>query len=143
MMASANVELVRSFGAAWERGDFPGMAERVHPTIEFVTADGPDAGVVIGLESVERGWREYLSMWKDYRWAVEEVRELAGERVLVLGHLSGRGKTSGLDLGELPPGVAAVFHVHDGKITKIVRYWDRDRADADLGLGPEADSPVS
>jgi len=54
--------------------------------------------------------------------------------VLVLGHLSGRGKTSGVEVGEMQTKVAAVFHIRDGQVTRLVTYWDRDRALADLGL---------
>jgi hypothetical protein len=63
-----------------------------------------------------------------------EYRELERERVLVLVQFSGRGKTSGLDLGQMQPKNGALFHIGDGKVTKLVLYWDRDRMLADLGL---------
>jgi len=41
-------------------------------------------------------------------------------------HLSGRGKTSGPDVGDVRTKGANLFHVRDGKVTRLVLYWDRD-----------------
>ena len=130
---SENLDLVRSIYAAWERGDFS-SAEWAHPEIEYVIADGPAPGSWTGLAGLAEGWRDFLSAWEDFRVEAEEYRELDGERVLVLVHLSGRGKTSGLELGQMQAKGASLFHIRDGKVTRLVAYWDRERALADLGL---------
>jgi ketosteroid isomerase-like protein len=139
-MASANLELVRSLYAAWERGDF-GSVDWAHPEIEFVFADGPTPGSWTGVAGMVEAWREFLSAWEDVHVEVEGYRELDGDRVLVLVQYRGRGKTSGLELGQMLTQTAGLFHVRGGKVTRIVLYWDRERAFADLGLAPEADSP--
>ena len=64
-MSSANLDLMRSLYAAWQRGDFS-STEWAHPDIEYVAPDGPD--------------------------------------------------------------------VRNDKVSRIVNYYDRDRALADLGL---------
>ena len=133
-MASASVELVRSIYAAWERGDFGHAAEWADPSIEYLIADGPDPGEWTGLGAAAAATRRLLSTWKDYRFEVDEYRVLDGERVLVLVIRRGRGGTSGLDLGQMQTEGAHVFHVRDGTVIRLVAYWDRDRALADLGL---------
>ena len=139
-MPSANLDLVRSIYADHERGDFR-STEWAHPEIELVLADGPEPGSWTGLAGMTEGARSRLSPWEDYRFVVDEYRELDDERVLAIFHRSGRGKTSGLDIGQMQAQGAHLFHVRDGKVTRWVAYFDRDRALADLGLVPEGDTP--
>jgi ketosteroid isomerase-like protein len=141
-MASANLDLVRSISTAWEAGDF-GSADWADPEIEYVTADGPSPGRWKGLTGMAEGTREFLSAWEDYRAEVEEYRELDDERILVLHRRSGRGKMSGVELEQIGEKGAWLFHIRDGKVTKIVYYFDRERGLTDLGLSPKADSKRS
>jgi ketosteroid isomerase-like protein len=132
---SANVDLVRSIYAAWERGDYS-SSEWAHAEVECVATDGPSPGRWTGLAVMAEGWRDWLSAWEEYRTEVDEYRELDGERVLVLvlDRRSGRGKTSGLEIGQVRTKGASVLHVREGKVRQFVGYWDRERAFADLGL---------
>ena len=138
---SANLDLVRSIYAAWERGDyFSGPGEWVHPEIEFVVPDGPEPGSWTGLAGLLDGARAILNAWENWRPEADEYRELDNERVLVLFHGTGRGKTSGLEVAQVAGNGANLFVVHDGKVTRLVAYWDRERALADLGLAPEGET---
>jgi ketosteroid isomerase-like protein len=141
-MASANMDLVRSIYADWELGDFS-WAEWAHPEIEYVLADGPEPGGWTGLAGMAEGFRDYLSLWQNMRPEADEYRELDAERVLVFHRLTGRGKTSGLELGQMRTKGAYVFHIRGGKVTRLVAYMDSERALADLGLAPKADSTRS
>ena len=131
---SENLDLVRSIYADWERGDY-GAVEWADPEIEFVIADGLEPGSGKGVEGMADRWRKALSAWNDLRVEAEEYRELDDEHVLVLTRMRGRGKSSGVEIAERR---GSLFHVQDGKVTRLVLYWDRDRAFADLGLAPEA-----
>ena len=132
-MSQENLELVRSLYAAWERGDWSPI-EWAHPQIQWVSADGPAPGTWTGLEGMAEGWRDWLSAWGDFRIEVDEYRELDEERVLALVEASGRGKASGLELGQMRAQGAALFHVRDGKVTRFVFWWDREHALEALGL---------
>jgi ketosteroid isomerase-like protein len=130
---SENLDLVRSIYADWERGDF-GSAEWAHPETEYVWLDGPEPGSAEGRAAMAAAFRPFLDAWEGYRVEAEEYRELDDERVLVLVQAAGRGRTSGLALGGAAAQAATVFRIRDGRVTKLVAYFDRDRALADLGL---------
>ena len=136
---SENLDLVRSLFADLERGDFDRVfqsaSEWAHPEFEWIIADGPTAGSFKGVVGAEESFYGMLEAWDEWRFVAEEYRQLDDERVLVLVHaLSGRGKTSGLEVRQMPAQSVNLFHVRNGKVTRFVGYWDRDRALADLGL---------
>jgi ketosteroid isomerase-like protein len=144
-MASASLNLVRSIYAGWERGDFssgsPAPArEWAHPEIEYVIADGPSPGRWTGVGGMTEGWRDFLRAWEHFRGEADEHRELDNQRVLVLVRFVGRGKASGLDLGQMRAKGAHLFHVRNGKVIKLVFYLDSEHALADLGLAPQPGS---
>jgi ketosteroid isomerase-like protein len=130
---SANLDLVRSIFADWERGDFS-SAGWADPDVELVFADGPAPSKWTGLAGMAEGMREFLTSWGEFQVVADEYRELDRERVLVLVHRRARGKTSGLDVVEPRATGAIVYYVRDGRAFRLIIYWDRDRALADLGL---------
>jgi ketosteroid isomerase-like protein len=135
-MSQENVELVRSICAAWERGDY-GSVGWAHPEIEFVNADGFFPGARTGIRGMAEGWREWLGAWDDFHQQAIEYREVDDERVLVLFRCSGRGKTSGLDLAQMHPLIAGLFHVREGRVTRFVGYLDHQRALEAVGLSEQ------
>ena len=132
-MSQENVEIVRSIYTLWERGDFT-SAEWAHPEIEYVEADGPAPGGSTGLAGMAETFRDWLSTWQEWCVEAEEYRELDGERVLVLFHFSARGKTSGLEVGQIGTKGASLFHLRGGKVTRLVQYLDRERGLEAAGL---------
>jgi ketosteroid isomerase-like protein len=130
---SENLDLVRSIYADWERGDWSSL-DWADPDIELVAVGGPEPGTYAGAEAVGRAWRDFLTAWQGYRVAAQEYRELDAGRVLVSNLTAGRGRGSGFEVGQTETKGANVFQIRDGKVTRLVVYWDRERALADLGL---------
>jgi ketosteroid isomerase-like protein len=130
-VSTANLELVRSIYSGWERGDFSSAAW-ADPAIEFAFADGPEPGRWQGLGEMSRRYGDWLRGWANFRAEPEEYLEVDDRRVLVLVRNVGRGRTSGV--GFVQRSVANLFEIGDGKVVRLVLYWDRDRALADCGL---------
>jgi len=127
---SENLDLVRSIYAEWERGEFRAKPEWADPGIEFVVPDGPEPSTRTGIAAAP-GVEAFVKLWETLRFDAEEYRELDDGSVLVMSRMRGRGAGSGVEVDQRR---ASVFHVRDGKVTRLALYWDRDRALADLGL---------
>ncbi len=130
---SENLELVRSIHASWERGDYS-STEWAHPDMDYAIADGPSPGAWRGPAEMAAATRELMSAWADWHTEAEEYRELDDERVLVFTRFRGRGKVSGVALGEIGAKGASLWCLRGGHVTRLVTCFSRNRALADLGL---------
>jgi ketosteroid isomerase-like protein len=81
-----------------------------------------------------RAWRDFQVGIEDLRTYPETYQELDHERVLVVTRYGARGEASGVGV-EMRG--AVLFQVGDGRVTRLIRYWSRDRALADLCLVEE------
>jgi ketosteroid isomerase-like protein len=127
-VASLHVSLVRSICAAWERGDYSSV-DWADPQIEFTIADGPEPRCVSGAADLSAELLGFQRSWGEYHSEPVEYQEIDAERVLVLTLASGRGRASGLEIRQER---ANLFHVRRGKVVKLVAYWDRGNALADV-----------
>ena len=128
----AKLELVRSIYAEWERGNFFDTSW-ADPEIEFAVVGGPTDGTATGIPALAAAWTDFMRAWQDLRAELEEARPLDDERVLVFTRNTGRGKTSGVELGEMETRGANLFRIVDGRVTELVCYFDREQAIRDLG----------
>jgi ketosteroid isomerase-like protein len=132
-VAPENLELVRAIYTAWELGDYSSVGW-AHPEMQYTIADGTSPGTWTGIDGMIEGFREVLAAWEDWGVVADDYLALPGDRVLVSFYCTGRGKASGVELAQLHVNGATLFEADDGKITRIVQYFEKDRALADLGL---------
>jgi hypothetical protein len=125
-------EFIRSVYEDWQEGDFTAM-EWAPPEIEFVVADGPAVGTWRGRDAMSRAWGEVLGAWVGLRSQAEEFRPLDDGRLLVLTRNSGRGKSSGLELGEMQTRGANLLSREGRLVTRFLAYWNRDAVLEELG----------
>src|SRR5450759_2380142 len=112
---SANLDLVRSVYAGWERGEF-GVVGWANPGMEFVFDGGPSPGTWTGFADIAEAMRDFIDAWSDFQVKAEECRELDNERVLVLSTLGGSGKTSGLSLSQMRSEKCELFQIRSGEV---------------------------
>ena len=73
---SANLDLVRSIYADWERGDYSSNTW-ADPEIEFAFVGGPAPGSWAGVAAMAEAMRDWLSAWEEFHGVGREYRELA------------------------------------------------------------------
>ena len=130
-MSEANVEVVKRGLAAFNRQAWEESMENIDPDVEWHdTPDLPGGGVHRGRDEVLRQWREMADALEGFVVEPEEFFD-AGDAVVVFLRSVGRGRASGVEVSR---GIAQVFSVRDGKVTKVVSYTDRRSALVAVGL---------
>jgi len=135
---SANLDLVRSIYAAWERGG-SSLVEWAQPEIEFVIADGPTPGSWSGRAAMTDAWRDFLRAWEEFRPRLISTASSTANASWCSSSSAGAARRAGWRSGRSGQRGAALWHIRGGKATRVVLYLDRERAFADLGLAPEGE----
>jgi ketosteroid isomerase-like protein len=132
-VGEAEVELVRKVYDLWDRREYSSTAEFIDPDVEFVRIGAEFADLAGEWRGVPQMWAaivEFWRAWEDLQNRPERFIDL-GDRVLALVKQIGRGRVSGLVVER---DVAFLFTVREGKIVRLVGYWDRTEAMRAVGL---------
>jgi ketosteroid isomerase-like protein len=124
-----NVDFLRDLYADWARGDY-WREDIFDPAIEFVT-DYPEKRSYYGRDGISEGWRNWLSAWNDFTTRADDVIPAGDGRYLVLVHLSGRGKESGVPI---EADAANLVTVVERKIVRFQLFMNREDALVAAGL---------
>ena len=132
-MSQANVEIVRRAFLAFADRGFDGLAEFLHPEINWRAMEGApdDVGEMHGTEAARRYLEDWFETFDDFTTIPEELLDAGEGHVVGVLHLSGRAKLSGITT-ELR--YAALYTLRGGKIVRIREYADREEALEAAGL---------
>jgi ketosteroid isomerase-like protein len=126
-----NIEVVRSWMRAVNRGSLDDQLALVDPGFEMVEAtDLPGAAHVSGLEQLKSYALGWGRNWSEWDWREEEIVEVPPDRILVMATLWLRGLRSGIAVERR---WAYVFTVRDGRLLRQVGYNTREEALAAIG----------
>jgi uncharacterized protein len=124
-----DVELVRHVFDAINRRDVQAVVDAFHPDADMstLTSELVRGDSYHGHEGIREYFSSFADVWDRLHLEPDEVRDL-GDRILVLGRWSSRGRGSGAEV-ESP--AAWLFAIRDGKIGFCRAYRNEAEALAD------------
>jgi ketosteroid isomerase-like protein len=99
-----------------------------HP---FLTAEVEGAQGYRGHDGLRQWFKDIDEMFSEISWHPDSVKNLEGDRVLVLGTIRGRGRTSGVEV-ETP--IGQLIELRDGMILRGWAYPSHEQAMLAAGL---------
>jgi ketosteroid isomerase-like protein len=128
-MSPENVEIIRSIYDDWLRGEW--ATDKFDPEIAMVESEIiPGATSVQGIDAVRRYMESFSHYWEQIRVEPQEYID-AGDQVIVVAHLVGRGKSSGVDVERE---WSYVWTLRGGRAQRMEAYADRAQALNAVGL---------
>ena len=122
----ADVDVIRRMYELWTEGDRDAAFALLDAdVVAFGHPNLPDPGPVHGREAVREWMRGLLEAWDVLLVDVEQLIE-AGDNVVVLFQLRGRGRGSGVEVSSGHD--AHVWTLRDGKVVAV--RWYQGTADA-------------
>lgn len=124
----------RVFEAINER-DVDAMLAAYHPDADLstLTSELVQGNAYRGHSGIREYFSSFTDVWEELHLEPEDIRDL-GDRILVVGRWSSRGKESG---AEVESSAAWVFAVRDGRIVFTRAYRDAEEALGDLDSSPD------
>jgi uncharacterized protein len=135
-MSKENIEIVRAVYEAAARRDRETVYALYDPDVVWDGSGNPlgeligGASVHHGHEGIRRWFRSWYDAWENIDDQLDELID-AGDEVISLATLRGKGRESGLDV-EQP--YAAVFTIRDSRIVRVVVLPTSEEALAAVGL---------
>jgi ketosteroid isomerase-like protein len=126
-MSQENLEVVRELLAAFDGQDWGAALGAFDPAVEWSAAG---QGTHHGRDGVVRSLAEWFEPWEEHEVETEEIAE-AGDQVLVVIRLTGRGTSSNMEIDQR---FFQLYSIRSGKITRMVEFVTRDEALEAAGL---------
>jgi ketosteroid isomerase-like protein len=133
-VSQEQLDVVRRYFEATNRGDFPSAMAAYTDHVVLVVDDNvvpTNAGTFTGHEAVGEWFADWFrSFARGYRFRIDEM-QANGERVFVVAHHDGRGRSSGVAIDW---SLAYAFTIERGKIARLEVYAARSDALKAVGL---------
>jgi ketosteroid isomerase-like protein len=125
-MSEENVEVVRRHIEAWRAQDAARALSYLDPhvVLDVSRTDAIDT-TAYGHEETAELFRRYAGTFEDFRWEVEQLRDLGPGTVLAVLTETGRGKGSGVPV-DRP--LASLYTLIDGKIVRVTTFSSEEGA---------------
>jgi ketosteroid isomerase-like protein len=129
-MSQENVEIVRGIIEAARRGDWETAIREYDPDVILDQTRMPGGGVYRGHRGVRVFYSGWVRSWDDFHTALERLID-AGEQVVDINEVSGRGRSSGV---QVKMRTANIWTIERGKVVRHVGYPNASDALQAVGL---------